>query len=198
MACCAAVMTPWLIRNYVVFDQFVFIRSNFAREVLAGNFSSRARSAMGIDLPDLVEIESEPSTSLGSQVVGLLREYPERFLMRTRNRVVRFWTQLGASSSSFERFVAGAAYFPILVLGIVGAWFARRERLAHLLILYVVTSPLPFYLTWSDRGRFRFPIEPVLMLLASYALAKVLVQLSGPISGGNDRWKQLSSIFQVR
>jgi hypothetical protein len=40
-------------------------------------------------------------------------------------------------------------------------------------MIYVLTMPIPFYLTWALLGRFRFPVEPVLILFAAYALSSL-------------------------
>jgi hypothetical protein len=41
-------------------------------------------------------------------------------------------------------------------------------------MIYLGTMPVPFYLTWARLGRFRFPIEPVLILFAAYALTSLI------------------------
>jgi hypothetical protein len=55
-------------------------------------------------------------------------------------------------------------------LGLAGMWFARRRSRSYLAMIYFLTMPIPFYLTWALLGRFRFPIEPILILFAAHAL----------------------------
>ena len=122
--------------------------------------------------------------------VGLVLRKPGQFLRTVSVRITQYWTYLGIAGGR-GRFVAGAGYFPVLILAIVGMWAVRRQRQAQLLILFLLTMPLPFYVTWAVKGRFRFPVEPVLILFASCAVTLLLTprlkQLNQRVEDGSGR-----------
>ncbi len=167
--CCAAVLAPWLIRNYLVFDQFMFVRSNFSREFVIANSpkDGRARAAETSD-------EGQTSSLFNQKALGLVLAKPVDFLRNVAIRFKNFWTSVNGPGGR-ARFAVGAAYYSVLFFGLAGLWAARRHVQVQLLMLYLGTMPIPFYLTWARMNRFRFPIEPVLILFASYALTSLIV-----------------------
>lgn len=175
--CCAAIMTPWLVRNYFAFGDFVFIRPNFARELVLGSYGDKSRALDAIDPAILEGNDAYTSRWFSEQAVTFVRQNPAQFLQRTARRIITFWTYVG-DSQGLQKAIAGAAYASVLCLGAAGLWAARRNELVQLFIIYVMTMPLPFYVTWAARGRFRFPVEPVLILGASYALTSLVSRWS--------------------
>jgi len=86
------------------------------------------------------------------------------------NRVNRFWLRLGVSGAR-DQVIVAVSYYPVALLGLLGVWLTRRHPQGQLLIIYLLAMPIPFYLTWAARSRFRYPIEPVLILFASYTVS---------------------------
>ena len=109
----------------------------------------------------------------------LVTEKPVRFLRGIAERIPTYWTYMG-ESEGMVRFVAGVAYFSILCMAVAGLWAARRQPLIQLPVVFLLTMPIPFYLTWAVRGRFRFPIEPILILFAAYAVTSLLSRAPRP------------------
>lgn len=179
LACCAAVLTPWVVRNYIVFDKLVFIRSNFSRELALGTYALDV-GALARENDELFQDDTQPFAGDEAEVnefftqtaIKFLTERPFEFVRATVRRAATFWTHLGGASG-VEALAVGAAYYSMLLLGIAGAWRSRKMRAAQLLLIYCLTMPIPFYLTWPNLGRFRFPIEPILILLASAAALAV-------------------------
>jgi len=177
LGCCVAVMMPWLIRNYLVFDQFVFIRSNFARELVKSNFPQDARALAANNARAADGNDGHVSSLFSKRAFSLVIEKPAAFLRKTVTRVPRFWTYLGEVTGK-ARLAAGAGYYSVLCLGLAGLWIARGQPQIRLPLAFLLTMPIPFYLTWASRARFRFPLEPILALFAAYALASMLSRLS--------------------
>jgi 4-amino-4-deoxy-L-arabinose transferase-like glycosyltransferase len=171
-ACCTAVLTPWLVRNYLVFDQFIFIRSNFSREFVRSN-SEKDRRELASEHARTGQNEEHATTRLNERAISLVLEEPAGFLQNVAIRFRNFWTNLSQTSGPTKMAVA-AAYYSVLLLAIAGVWIARRSGYAQFLALYLITMPIPFYLTWARLGRFRFPIEPVLVVFAAFALMSLV------------------------
>lgn len=174
--CCAAVMAPWLVRNYLVFDRFVFIKSNFGREFVQSNFRGDARAFIAANPETITGNDGQKSSLFNKKAVALILEKPERLLSQTAVKFQRFWTALGLTEGRTV-LIAGTAYYSILCLGLVGAFVAWRVPQARLPMVYILTMPVPYYLTYAKLGRFRFPIEPILILFASFVLTYLFTQL---------------------
>ena len=92
------------------------------------------------------------------------------FLRRSTVRFFRFWTGTGSKD--------GSVFFAIHAvlttsLGLAGIWrlFERRRvSLAALFLLPLLLFPLPYYITHAE-FRYRLVIDPVLMILAGYAVS---------------------------
>jgi 4-amino-4-deoxy-L-arabinose transferase-like glycosyltransferase len=175
VGCCAVVISPWLLRNYLVFDRFVFIKSNFAWELLRANYADGARIDSATDnLASRSANEGQMGALSNRSAMNRVIETPAPLLTRIPGRVFRFWTTLGESTRGVAQLVAGISYYSVLCGALAGVWIARRQQPIQLAVLYLLTIPLPFYVTWSSFSRFRFPIEPILILFASYAVTSLL------------------------
>jgi 4-amino-4-deoxy-L-arabinose transferase-like glycosyltransferase len=171
-ACGVAVLTPWLVRNYIVFDQFMFVRSNFAREFVRSN-SEKDRRELADEHTRTGQNEEQSSARFQQRAISLVLEKPARFVENVGIRIRNFWTNLSQTAGPTKIAVA-AAYYSVVLFAIAGVWISRRQAYAQLLALYLFTMPIPFYLTWARLGRFRFPIEPVLVLFAAFAVTSLV------------------------
>jgi 4-amino-4-deoxy-L-arabinose transferase-like glycosyltransferase len=190
---CAVLMAPWLIRNYVVFNQFVFLRPNFTMELVRSNFpeqrpqfaknykdtnykDSNYKDTNHKDTNEKDTNEGRMSAAFNQAATNLVLKSPVRFVWTSAQRAFQYWARLDSTGRGTE-LLAGISYYPILLLGLAGAWAARRNRQAQLLIVFLLSMPLPFYVTWVTMGRYRFPVEPVLILFTSYVLSSAVARL---------------------
>jgi 4-amino-4-deoxy-L-arabinose transferase-like glycosyltransferase len=173
VACCVAVLTPWLVRNYLVFDRFVFIRPNFSRELVLANYSVNERGLASDNSAAVGGNDGRLSDLYQQKAWNLIVEKPANLARGVIARAPVFWTHMGENKGAVG-VVAGIAYLSVLGFGLAGIWFSRRREQIQLPIIFLLTMPLPFYLTWAVRGRFRFPLEPILILFASYALVALV------------------------
>jgi hypothetical protein len=66
-------------------------------------------------------------------------------------------------------------YGPILVLGIIGLFFSRRNwREGSLFLALLLSYPLFYYVTQVTINRYRFVPEVFLIILASYATVELV------------------------
>lgn len=180
-------IAPWLVRNAVVFDRFVFVKSNFGHELLIGNLPIVRRGAHVED----VRVKGVPDEHLTAAEVALvermseagrtryyldkatthIRAHPMDFLRRSALRFLHFWTLLrgrgpGAVAVAF-------AYFALLLLALASLGLPEaRGPDARLLWLFVVLLPVGNYLTVATHWRYRFPAEALLAVFAGLTLAE--------------------------
>jgi 4-amino-4-deoxy-L-arabinose transferase-like glycosyltransferase len=168
VACCAALMVPWLVRNYLVFDRFVFLRPNFTQELVHSNFPEQAVTVQPQNSPHINDAQTSALYNQAAKTLVLQNKL--RFLTNTAERALDYWVRLEFTGGLKFKMVLGTAYYSMLILGLIGVWLGRRQYQTELLILFLLAMPLPFYMTWAVVGRYRFPVEPVLILFASYTV----------------------------
>jgi len=165
VATCVLVLVPWTIRNYAAFHRLIPVRDNLGLEFWLGNHAG-APDAMEPDFPLLNPAEynrlgeirfMEAKRQLGIQFV---RQYPGQFLRLTVRRVRLFWTE---PEHSLWRWVSLLAWMGA-ALALRHKWAAAVPYLTLLLIF-----PLVYYVTHTF-PTYRHPIEPTMLILASYAI----------------------------
>ncbi len=190
------VISPWIIRNAVVFHELILVRDNFGLEIGVSNNPCAAFSyvlneqsgCFGATHPNVSYDEALRVRQLGEasynhvrlhEGVDWIRNNPARFLSLIAQRFVAFWFP-NASGNPFQQPRLSRAqwitYLSTLfsIPGLVLMW--RNQRAAALLMmLWLVMFPLVYYLTqFSDR--YRRPIFWITLLCSSY----LLVQLVSP------------------
>jgi 4-amino-4-deoxy-L-arabinose transferase-like glycosyltransferase len=177
----AVVITPWLVRNYVVFGKFVFIRDNLPLEMhMANNDQSEGlwtRSEHPGNDPEAMrqfqELGEIRFMELKQQEVNqFIREHPARFAGFTLQRAFYFW--IGPPQANYVagydlRLARHIAFLLPALFAWAGLFLTMRDGnparflLACLLIVY----PLPYYLV-NPFPRYKHAIEPEIILLAVY------------------------------
>jgi hypothetical protein len=182
----AVCLVPWTIRNYRVFGKFIVLRSNFGLELWLGNNPGVPDTWSPWLHPNDSREEAEKYARMG-EIAFMAEKQQEAFeFMRTHSadtmhfifrRFLNTW--LGTTDSPADEwnnspwylraFIILNVFFPVLTL--LGALFARRwgsdDALAYFIVLLVF--PLVFYLTHSSL-RYRFPMDPIMMVLAAHGL----------------------------
>jgi 4-amino-4-deoxy-L-arabinose transferase-like glycosyltransferase len=177
-----AVLTPWTVRNYRIFNKLVLVKSTFGVNLWQGNHGLGIdQETAGLGFWTKVEAcftdeevarltlldEVERDHVFGRQAADFIVAHLDVFARYTLSRVGLFWgLDCGQSTSILDR--TNLVLVPLSLLGIVLPW--RRQRDSALLLAFLVTFPIPYYVTHADFDRFRFPIEGPMLILAAYAL----------------------------
>jgi 4-amino-4-deoxy-L-arabinose transferase-like glycosyltransferase len=181
---------PWTIRNYAQFHRVIPLRSNFAFELWLGNndiFDPHAvHGIQRITRYEQIRLYSELGETAFMQekwrlATRFIRSHPSLELRLTARRFVATW--LGTetplkdfldSDSLLARFIffCNALVAAGTLLGILLLYF-RRHPFAFPLAVFPVFFPLVYYITHTSL-RYRHPTDPILLLLASFALANLL------------------------
>jgi hypothetical protein len=182
---CALVVTPWLVRNRVVFGQFVSVRSNFGFEFHLGNYHLSNGFGWVGKHPSANDAEREEYARIGElayvaekrdEAVQFVRQYPREFLALTARRFCAFW------SGEMNHYSVGPLlpwlYGPLSLMTLFGILLATRDRVkgVGLFLGLLVLLPLPFYLAFPQ-ARNRYTIEPEMLALSVYFLISLLRRL---------------------
>jgi len=193
---------PWTTRNYLVFGEFVPVRSGAGWNIFAGSVATAGTVA-----PDSLRSHIKPpwrAETLGSAVKQAtqrdMREALDRFQVDyvkevgpaefdTMNEVQRdtwFFQESKAflltnpvlsaklAITKIKVFIRIMGPFGVLVclLAALGGLLAIRTPAALTLALWVGTYVGPFFLIICYYDRYRAPIEPLLVVLAAFAICR--------------------------
>lgn len=184
-----ATITPWIVRDYVVFHKFIPIRGNFGLEFHLGN----TPDAMGI-----WQVWLHPSQNSGElrkyqrigevayihskleETLRFIRQQPERFAFLTLAHFIYYWA--GVPRPELYTWVYPVKVFFTLGLSIAGVWglvIALRQRLpgTTLYLLLLLSYPTIYYITFPH-ARYRHPVEPELLILILFFISQVGKELS--------------------
>jgi len=169
---------PWTWRNYSVFHEFFFIRSNLGLELRMGNHDD---AVAAMEVMDITQPGAHPRThiqealklrNLGEviymqqaldETLNWIRNNPGKFLKLTGLRFTHFW---------FGPLHQPMTVFYITMLTILALLGSRRiysdlslpERMVVLIPL--ITYPVIYYFV-PYMPRYRTPIDWILLILAS-------------------------------
>ena len=179
-----ALMAPWWARNYAVLGTFIPFTTSAGENFYLGNSANNPEA--GIDWT--VEKGREPATSISANrnevermraftaaaVTHILND-PAGFLVRAGKKFARFWNIIpNATEYRSPLFIAVAflSFAPILLLAIIGVSATPSPSSAPVLLLVLYFTAL--HMITIASLRYRLPIEPFLIVLASNPLASMV------------------------
>jgi len=181
-------LSPWVIRNYGVFGRFVPIKSNFGNELFLGNTEPATggwRDSLirwydpQRDLSETERIqlfqatEVERNRTLLKIATSAIIRNPMSFFSRTSKRVGRYWTYIRPLKGFAARISLGS-YLTVLALAILGLYQGGLSNSGgKLMFIFLAVVPIPYYVTIVVFFRYRFPIEPILILFAANAIWRI-------------------------
>ncbi|TKJ41514.1 hypothetical protein CEE37_02835 [candidate division LCP-89 bacterium B3_LCP] len=182
LALTVVIIAPWTVRNYIVFDKFIPVRTNFWFNVWRGVNPHATGTPRGFD--KLVIEKSMASEYLSSvdsrlhnneiQREGVYREFalrhikddPLRYLGLSLRRLVYFWS-VDPTHPLTGHPLYWLPWLGLLILAGLGVFAMRVSWQDYSLwyLLFFVTTVV-FSLTLV-LPRYRIPLQPGLMLLAA-------------------------------
>lgn len=181
-----ATLMPWIARNYVVFHRFIPMRDSMGLELKLGNdgYSRHwihADTHPNHDAAELAEYNQGELAYMEhkkQQAVSYISGHPRWYAWMCARRFVYLWTGYWSFDSSYLKeepldppnvFVCTT----ITLLAFAGLWLARKpypwEALRYGTVL--VFFPAMYYFTHPQAYHMR-PVDPVLALLACYAICR--------------------------
>ncbi len=184
LCCLAAVISPWIVRDYRELGGFVLIRDNLGLELSLSNHEGAQPAAR--ENHQLNSASNHPAVNKGEQAevrrlgeleynrrrmqaaVAWIRANRAEFLRLTALRVYHFWVVTRrASLLPFEFAEAAVAW--------IGLWLIvrARKKSSYLFLICFLVFPLIYYFIQADE-RYRYPIEWMLILCVAYALTGLM------------------------
>ncbi|HTC65344.1 MAG TPA: glycosyltransferase family 39 protein [Candidatus Saccharimonadales bacterium] len=203
-------LVPWTVRNYRVLGKAVVLRSNFGLELWLGN---------NPDVPDTWSPWKHPDDDINEAIkyknVGelaymaekqheafvFMRTHPSDALNFMYRRFVENW--LAISDSPVDFWGNASLYVrAIFILNIsvslstlLGVLFAHRFRhpQAFPYAMVPLIFPIVFYVTHSS-PRYRFPMDPIMMILSAYGIISLVRLLGGKSEQASDSIAPVASL----
>jgi Dolichyl-phosphate-mannose-protein mannosyltransferase len=174
---------PWTIRNYTVFHKFIPLRSNFAFELYIGNnenYGDQRGLRPGVITQDreIVRYLRMGETAFMEEekrkAIDFIVSHPGIELWLTAQRIVDFWTGTPSPLAAFRQ--ADSVWLRLILLsnevlplcafiGII-VLLASQNVYAFPAAAFPTVFPLLYYVTHASL-RYRHPIDPVVLLLAT-------------------------------
>jgi Dolichyl-phosphate-mannose-protein mannosyltransferase len=178
--------SPWPIRNACRFHAFVPLRSTAGFELWMGNRPGATGFLDESLFPMYNKSELASYVAKGEvaymrdksdQALQYIRSHPAIFIRLTLRRCFRFWAGTGSAVGppiyEFHALLTTLLGFAGLVL-----FYRNRMRaFAVLMALPLLLFPLPYYITHAE-FRYRVNLDPLLTLLAAYAVTQLAAQLA--------------------
>lgn len=174
---CLTLFAPWPVRNLHTMHAFIPLRTNLGYELWQGN----RPGADGFFEPNLhPSVDAEQFREYSTQgEIGYMRHKselsrsaiqaePARFAQLTLKRFASFWSGVDKKTSYILILHIGLTSL-LGLLGISLLILRQRYEAVTLLLPILLLFPLPYYITHPD-GRFRLVLDPVLTMLAAYAV----------------------------
>jgi hypothetical protein len=200
---CVLGIVPWTARNYAAFGHFVPVKSNFGLEFWLGNNPDvkiiwtwwRSPASDPAEMSALNRMgEIAYMREKQTEALSFIRANPGIFLDSSFDRFVDTWTALWDQHTDpwVNALHAGGTYVAFCcvfsLMALVGLLIARRADALGTFPLSaaMLFFPLTYYITHSGL-RYRHPIDPVMTILAVYAVRYVWVKLTDERKLGSSR-----------
>ncbi len=186
-----AVMTPWLVRNYRTFHEFIPIRSGYGLELYIGNSADSLHWADRTLHPNHSDAELEEYEQRGElaymahkaqQGKEYIRNHPAQYVYRVGRRIIYMWTGFWSFSPEYLKeepldvpntFV-GTTLTVLALAGLRRLWREPGSANAALAVRFAIVFlffPLAYYFSHPETYYFR-PVDPLIVVLAAYYVSE--------------------------
>jgi 4-amino-4-deoxy-L-arabinose transferase-like glycosyltransferase len=180
-------LTPWTVRNYLVFGKLVPLTSQAGLSLWIANNPMADGTGVGgkgdaegkvLFIP---EVDALPEVEVGSAyqklAVQFIRENPLRFAQLALWRLQYFW-HLGYHGEGLAEIVFLVIYLPMLGSAAIGAWTGWwHDRNAVLLLLTVPLALTAIHMVFLPVGRYRLPAELIMCMFAGVGVHTILLPI---------------------
>ncbi len=181
----AIILTPWAIRNYIVFHRFVLLSNNAGKTFILGNSeNARPNTGEGIDLSkydneikrlDLDEVDADRYYK--KKAFEWIKNNPKDFIKLYLLKFFNYFNYRNELATKIEQsklrdIVMFFTYYPILLLAMLRALFIKRYPLKNIEILFIIFYIMSAFSNalFLPRIRYRLPFDILLICLSAATL----------------------------
>jgi 4-amino-4-deoxy-L-arabinose transferase-like glycosyltransferase len=177
------VVTPWFVRNYRTFHQFIPFRDAFWLVMHVGNNGDTSHWAPDAAHPSTSAVEEQEYNRLGElnymaekrrEAIEFIRSHPGWYAWVTFRRFVFTWTGFWSFSREYlaneptdPENIVMSTFLTLLALAGVRRAFKEGRPTAVPFALVLIVFPLIYYISIPQMP-YRHRIDPEIVVLASY------------------------------
>ncbi len=205
-------ISPWIIRNYIVYNKFVLVSTggymlwSGNNPLAKGNSDDRRSVAVELNTNEWLDrlSKNNPDEKCGIERLRKVlsgADEIERDKILQREAIRFMWENPGHTgrlfirkfvalytpftktmtqnvfTSSRNKMVVSFAFYPILFFAFIGFFFSLPQWRKTLIFYFVIFSLSLTYAIFTVCTRFRIPVDPYLIILASFATVKIFSKL---------------------
>jgi 4-amino-4-deoxy-L-arabinose transferase-like glycosyltransferase len=184
---CILVMTPWWVRNYYKYNEFIAATNYGAYEFYAGNNPYTVTdeyfitSLVTYDPKVKLAADKLPASQREKEYMRLAKTYilshPLRFIKRTITKEINlFWHPVSDWEGSYYKIPGHALDKWFLLMGLAGGIIslAKFRKYGFLLLITAYYSCMVSIFTVIAGARYRLPVMPAVILLASLSIVEII------------------------
>ena len=186
-----SIISPWMIRNYFVHKQFVFIKSPFGYNLWRGNNinatgTGRLHDGTNIDttiplsikeklkLPEYNK-EIKADNLFREEAINFIKSHPYSFFKLSIRKIYYFWW-FDPNHPKAENLLYRFSYILILFPGIAGFFILRNKWKLFSYLFYYFAFLTIIYAITIVQPRYHMQIDYILIIFASYFLHSFYVR----------------------
>jgi len=188
-------ISPWTFRNYIYYKHFILVSpayqslagsNNDTAMVLETKGESDAPMNEGYTPPYYSEIlklsRMESEKIFKQDAIDWIKNNPEKFRWLVKRRLIHFWRLYPMMAYKWQKIAAmltSGIYIPLCFIGIILSIrnFGKTSLFIALFFIYTMVH-LPFAVVL----RYRVPIDPYIIIFASYTIHFLWIKLKSFIS----------------
>ena len=177
-------ITPWSLRNYRVYNEFLLLNSNAGYALFASNNPNLGtdwnNDRVVVPVPPELEGKNEAQLdrALTRRGVDFILADPQRYLQLTLDKTLEFFWFWPSSDSSrisnLNRVLSFGLYLPFMLMGLYLS--LSRWRNFVVLYLFILIHTTIHLLSWPA-PRYRLTVDAVSMVFAALAVLELARQL---------------------
>ena len=179
----AALILPWTVRNYLVFDRFLLLNSQSGQILWNANhpgqgvhFQPAGMFPVPADLEGANEVDL--TNELGRRAVEIILQDPWRFLRLSLNRLGLYFMFVGSPGSSLLGRAARGFYLVICLPFMVGGLLLSLCEWRHWVFWYLFAAAYTavHVISWVQY-RYRMLVDVALVPFAALAIVALVARL---------------------
>ncbi len=179
-------LSPWIVRNYMLFHKFIPVRSGYGLELYIGNNGYSQHWVNRSLHPNHSDAELSEYERVGEiaymdhklqQGKDYIRSHPAWFAWMTFRRIIYMWTGYWSFDHAYlkDEPLDPPNIFVNTTMSLLGLWglwlvWRRQPAMAVRFAIVLLFYPLTYYFSHPETYYFR-PVDPLIVVLAAVAIA---------------------------
>jgi len=164
-------MSPWIVRNYIVYKEFIPLSTTGGAIFWLGNNSLANGGQSDADSIPVMKnfLNNQESKELFKIGIKELRSNPRRVPRLFIRKILVHWAPFENGFKKFNPFYAFALFF-----GSIGILFFRNKVILEKILLIILLSTTLTAIVTFGEPRYRYPYEPYLIIFAALAFSGII------------------------